>query len=110
MLFAFGYVLARAAKLAAMETEMLKLKQMVASNEQRPHVRQRTAELPTRRDSDVGHVARDRPGSAVPRPPSTRATDEPPLDREISLGIAKQRREDAENGVVTEKYSGLRIK
>ena len=45
------------------------------------------------------------------RPASTPVcapTDGPPQKREVSLAIARQRREDAEEG--TEKYSGLRIK
>lgn len=38
-------------------------------------------------------------------------SDGPPsFDREVSLEIARQRKLDAEMGVVTEKYSGLRIK
>ena len=32
------------------------------------------------------------------------------FDREVSLEVARQRKLDAESGVVTEKYTGLRIK
>eukprot|EP00731_Ephydatia_muelleri_P003820 Em0001g3820a len=90
------------AKLRAMETELKQLREQLCVPNERPHARQKM--------STEGRTSLCASTTRPSRGPVMRPDGPPSFDREVSLEVARQRKLDAESGVVTEKYSGLRIK
>ncbi len=98
------------AKMEAMQAELKELRQQVAKQPSPKQQITKTSGVPSNRTSSEKLVSGERVRVAHQREDVRPPTAKPPMDRDTSARIVTKRASDKADGVLTEKYSGLRIK